>query len=524
MNDEFAGGAGGGQGQGPRDEQPGEEPTRHMRDVGSEEEPTRQMPGAGPVEEPTRQMRTPAPPLGGPSIPAGSGVVLGVSTGQPSGPRTTKVVPSVLGMRQDAALVDLQSAGFGVEVLRNPSSTVTTGMVSHQYPAANAVATTGSRIAIIVSAGPAPEAARMTVLPDVVGRTEDAAVAALAQAGLRSAIVNDFNAAVSSGVVMAQEPNSSDVRAYVEEKKGGKAWLWILLAVIALLIAAAAVYFLTAGGDEVSVPGVTGQTVAEAEATLTEAGLELGTVTERANSEVTAGEIVEQDPKAGQMVEEGTRINVIVAAAPAGVEVPDVTGSSIAKAKSDLAEVGLTWRVSEAYDNDVDVDDVIRQSPQAGTRVDEGAEIALTVSLGTEPARNAIVPNVVGVTADEAAQALQDAGLEFETVGVYTDGVDKDEVGAQSPGAGASVAPGTTILLAVSLGPLPDDATAVEVPNVVGMTEQEATTALQAAGFAVKVYQQSSDTAEGDVFWQFPEPGTGEPQGSSVAIVVSTGA
>jgi serine/threonine-protein kinase len=342
--------------------------------------------------------------------------------------------------------------------------------------------------------------------------------------GLRSVIVSDYNAAVPEGVVMAQEPNATTVAPEVVEKKGGKAWLWILLLIAVVAIAAVAVYFYTAaGGKEVSVPDVTGMTVDVAKTTLVDAGLELGTVTEKANADVPAGQIVSQDPKAGTTLEEGSRVNVVAAVAPEGVEVPDVTGASIAKAKSDLTAAGLTWRITQVYDDEVAKDVVIAQSPKEGTRVDEGAEVALTVSLGTQPPANVTVPDVEGMTSSDAQQALESAGLIVQTVEVYNATVPDGNVIAQSPAAGSSVAPDTQVLIAVSLGPVPADVTTVAVPDVVGMTQADATAALEDAGFSVEAYEATSDSPVGEVFWQFPAAAVEEPEGSSVAIVVSTG-
>lgn len=509
MNDEPIGGVQGPGGPG------GDEPPGSFGGPG--EEPTRIMP-----EAPTQQMR-PAPSVGA-SIAVGSGVLLGVSAGRPPSPRPTVVMPSVVGLPQDDALETLQGEGFAVEIIRNTSETVKAGLVSHQYPPSGAVATTGSRAALIVSAGAAAEQARFTVLPDVVGKTEQVAVAELAGLGLRSVVVSDYNAAVPAGVVMAQEPTATTLAPVVVEKKRGRVWPWVLIALAVVAVAAFAVYFYAAqGGQEVSVPDVTGMTVPQATVALADAGLELGTVTEKANADVPAGQIVSQDPQAGTTLEEGSRVDVVVAVAPQGVEVPDVTGSSVSKAKSDLEAVGLTWRVTEVHDDEVPKDVVIAQSPQAGTRVDEGAEVALTVSLGPPPAANVTVPDVVGMTSDQARQALEDAGLTVKIVQGYSDTAPEGEVAAQSPAAGSDVAPGTQVLLAVSLGPVPGDVTTVAVPDVVGMTEDEATAALEGAGFAVEVLEAFSAQPVGQVFWQYPSGGAAEPVGSSVAILVSSG-
>lgn len=477
-----------------------------------------------PANDPTVRMRYPT--LSGPPIVAGSGVLLGVSAGPPPAARATATVPSVTGMHQDEALAALQQAGFAAEVIRNPESNVATGVVSHQYPAARSSATAGSRAAVIVSAGPPAEMAAKTVLPEVVGMAEGEAVAAMSRAELRSFVIQDYNAAVAAGVVMAQEPNVADLAAIPEEVKkgGGKGWLWAVIAVIAIVIIAAVVYFMSAGGGDVTVPNVTGKTVAEATTALQDAGLELGTVTEKMLTDVPEGQIASQTPKGGETAAEGSRVDVVVSGEAQGVEVPDVTGDSLAKAKTTLEEAGLAWRVNEVYDDKVAEGNVVAQSPQEGTRVEEGAEIALSVSKGPEPAANVTVPPVMGMTEAAAEAALEDAGLRSQSMPAYSDTVPSGQVATSAPAPGSSVAPDTQITLFISQGPAPSGVTMVAVPPVVGMSEAEATAALEDAGFTVQAIDVASATIPvGDVFGTVPAEGDEAPDGSEVAILVSTG-
>lgn len=461
----------------------------------------------------------------GPVVPVGSAVLLGVSRGRPPAERPTLVVPEVLGMSQNDALDTLQAEGFIVEALLTPSDTVDEDYVASQYPPPHSAATSGSQAAILISGGPAAETARATVLPDVVGMTEEQATATLAQAGLRTAVVHDFNAAVARGVVMAQEPNATDVdEALVPEKKRSKAgWLWALLILLLIVIAAGVVYMFVGGGGEATVPNITGKTVSAAETALADAGLDLGTVTEKANTQVAAGTIVSQDPKAGTVVDEGSRVNVVAAAAPEGVAVPDVTGSTVAKAQSALEQDGLTYNVTSVYSDEVAKDIVISQSPQAGKRVEQGTQIALSVSRGPAPPANIKVPNVIGMTTSRAQQEVKDAGLTSAVRNVYSDKAPSGTVASQSPVGGASVAPKAQVLLLVSKGPAPEESTKAIVPDVVGMLKSDATTRLKNAGFTVTVFEAPSDQDENVVVAQFPSPGSEQPKGAAVAITVSSG-
>jgi VWFA-related protein len=127
-----------------------------------------------------------------------------------------------------------------------------------------------------------------------------------------------------------------------------------------------------------------------------------------------------------------------------------------------------------------------------------------------------LVPNVRGMTIAEATAALTNAGLVVGTVTEQNSTSRIVSVVAQSPTVGAERNPGTAVGLTISSG--------VPVPNVVGMTEAAARTAITGAGLRVgTVTQQSSSTvALGNVISQ--SPASGQVEGSSaVTMVVSSG-
>jgi serine/threonine-protein kinase len=433
------------------------------------------------------------------------------------------MVPPVTGLSQDDALAELRAAGLTVEVIQESGRAVPLGRVSHQYPAAGDLATSGSRAGIIVSTGPEPETSVRTHLPDVVGMREDDAVWAVTSAGLRPTVLRDHSDTVPEGVVVAQEPNAASL-APAAMAREVRRWLWVLVAVLALAGVAVAGYLLTRT-DDVAVPEVRGLTVPAAQTRLENAGLELGSVTRNPDADAPADTIIAQDPRAGEPVPEGSTVDVVVAGADADVEVPSVTGNTAARAQSILEEAGLAWRVTEAYDDEVDRGRVVAQSPQAGTRVEEGAEIALTVSQGPEPPPNVDVPDVTGMTEARAQRALEQEDLRSTSLRNHSETVANGNVVNQAPAAGSSVAPGTQVLLIVSRGAAPEDVVMVAIPDVVGMTGAEAEAALRGAGFEVETVElPDAEVDEGLVTGQFPSAGEELPEGSTVAILVSAGA
>ncbi len=135
---------------------------------------------------------------------------------------------------------------------------------------------------------------------------------------------------------------------------------------------------------------------------------------------------------------------------------------------------------------------------------------------------NSTVPNVVGDTQATATTSLNSAGLMLGTVTAQTSAtVSSGDVISESPAAGTSVAPGSSVSLVVSTGAAPP----VSVPNVVGDTQAAAMSAITGAGLAVgTVSQQSSGTVTtGDVISETPAAGTSVNAGSAVQLVISAG-
>lgn len=130
------------------------------------------------------------------------------------------------------------------------------------------------------------------------------------------------------------------------------------------------------------------------------------------------------------------------------------------------------------------------------------------------------VPDVTGITQDEAAQALESAGLRLGEVGQAADpDVPTGLVVGQEPAAGAEVDEGSAVALTVSSGP-----GTVAVPDVVGMTRAEAEDALAAAGFVpASVLQYDLTAPSGQVVEQLPAGGEEAATGSEVGLLVSRG-
>jgi serine/threonine-protein kinase len=139
------------------------------------------------------------------------------------------------------------------------------------------------------------------------------------------------------------------------------------------------------------------------------------------------------------------------------------------------------------------------------------------VSLDVANVTTIRVPQTVGRTVAEAKQALRSGGLGSSATEVSSPKPEGTVIG-QSPAAGAKVRRGTVVALRVSTG-----RALVDVPDVVGLAEVEARTALEDAGFQVAVVDRSTgdSTQDGVVVDQSPSGSTDAGEGPTVTITVA---
>ena len=206
-------------------------------------------------------------------------------------------------------------------------------------------------------------------------------------------------------------------------------------------------------------------------------------------------------------------------AAPADelIEVPSVVGNTEQEATFTLEQAGFQVQITTKEDESVDEGTVLAQDPAGGTKQQKGATITLTIAVGPDTVD---APNFKNMTMDKARQAAEDAGLKVvEAESKYSEDVAEGKIISQSPAAGDPVKPGTTIEVVTSRG-----SELTTVPNVIGMTEEEAIDKLQSEGFGadVKAREYSDKQGEGRVMKQDPLNDKVKP-GATVQITISKG-
>lgn len=166
---------------------------------------------------------------------------------------------------------------------------------------------------------------------------------------------------------------------------------------------------------------------------------------------------VEQGYVISQSVEENTPIkadDMIVITISAGKEltkVPNVKGYTDEQATTILKEANLEVAHGYEYDDEVEKDHVISQDIEPDSEVPEGTTVKIIVSNGKQ-VHEAIVPPLVGKTAEEAAAALEAAKLKGSPSYAYSDDVEKGVVISQGTAENTTVEEGTTISFVISQG------------------------------------------------------------------------
>lgn len=198
------------------------------------------------------------------------------------------------------------------------------------------------------------------------------------------------------------------------------------------------------------------------------------------------------------------------------VIVPEVENRPRAEVVAELEEMGLLVTVNEEANPDIERGNAIRINPAAGSELQKNSSVTLTVSSGREITD---VPDVTGMSVDEARQALSDAGLELNPniEESNDDNVPAGQVISQNPSGGSQISKGSEVRLTVSLGQ-----EQVRVPDVTGLNRSQAVSMLESMDFDVEVNAVDSLEPEDQVLSASDE-GNEIGRGSTVTLEVSNG-
>lgn len=452
------------------------------------------------------------------SAEPGSGYLLGLDRH----PALDKTRPLVLrrefrlqlGMDEREAVPDLSGLGLqparaalaagrlllgSVEEVEAPDGA---GQVVAQRPAAGERVSPGTPVDVILAI---PE--RVEV-PDLHGLRPAAATAALDAAGLTLAgePLPTAESLAPAGTIVRQSPAPGE-----------------------RLARGAAVEAVLAVPPAVAVPDLAGLAEAEATALLRAFGLELAPpprLTEE--SRAPRGTVIGQRPAAGERVPQGDPVEVTLAA-PLAVPVPDLaemTPDAAARALRDAAAPvlreaglsseppGLSLGATTEEASPVREGTILRQRPAAGERAPLHTAVEIIVAV----AATGRVPDLLGLTASAAGEALAAAGLRLGRAAHRQDLAVAGTVVAQEPRPGAVVPAGSAVGLILAAPLL------TEVPDLTGRTRAFAEEALAGARLTLgTVASRVGQGRQGTILEQRPAAGERAPLGSAVELVILGG-
>ncbi|CAM4466019.1 Stk1 family PASTA domain-containing Ser/Thr kinase [Paenibacillus xylanexedens] len=296
------------------------------------------------------------------------------------------------------------------------------------------------------------------------------------QTRVMPAIKPEPRGVTSTGAVPVMESNEETGKGKAKAKSWKKPALLISLTVL-ILIAMVGVVWYVKGMlvvPEVTVPNVITQTEEKAREMLEEKGLVVSDEVIRLYQEgVEPGIVYEQSRKEGDVVKEGSEVQISVGAEKELVKMIDVKQVTYDEAVKKLTALGIKEdqiQRKDDFSNDVASGIVISQTPGVNEEFDPvTVQIELTVSKGTETVK---MPDLKNHTRSEAEEKLKSAGLVLAQVQEeqsYT--VEKGKVTQQWPvEAGADVSPGDKITIFISTGYPPE---ALQYPFDINVSPKE---------------------------------------------------
>ena len=257
------------------------------------------------------------------------------------------------------------------------------------------------------------------------------------------------------------------------------------------------------GGTQVvvEVPDLTGSSQTEALNDLQSMGFKVG-IENSAHPDVPEGSVIRTQPPANTSTNPDTLVTIIVSVGPEAYPIPYVVDLETERAIYVIEESGFTiGQKIEVNDDNVPIGFIISQNPMAGKKMGPGSTVDLVISSGPSLIE---LGDLSRKSVEDATQILETLGLEFETLEEYSEDIEEGLVSGTLPEAGEIITPDDVVTIIVSLG------IKIEVPEVEGLTYQDAIDKLEEAGLVATI---SGDTS-GVVRKQLPRKGEFlEPEG-----------
>lgn len=197
----------------------------------------------------------------------------------------------------------------------------------------------------------------------------------------------------------------------------------------------------------------------------------------------------------------------------------DVMGLSISDAQDMLDDAGILYEITYQKSSDYDKNLVVGVSVLPDEVIQSDDVVTITVGSGMD---GVVLDDVTGLLEAEATAALENEGFVVVKERDYDDNVTKGNVISQFPSAGDTIERGTEVTIVISEGM---EENKVRVPDVLGMTQENAILALEAEGLTYEISMETENSiyAVGTVSYQSYSVGSYVESGSVIRLRISTG-
>ncbi|MET8567946.1 Stk1 family PASTA domain-containing Ser/Thr kinase [Streptomyces sp. NPDC004783] len=261
-------------------------------------------------------------------------------------------VPNFVGLSQQEATDQATNSDLVLEFTQKPCENQAKGNICSQNPEPDTEVKKNSTVDLVVSTG-APKVA----VPNVIDKNVDEATQTLEDKGFKVE-TKQTESSQEEGTVLNQDPDPG-----TEREKGSTITLEVAKPV-----------------EKETVPDVLGRTCEEAKAQMQASNL-VATCSEQPTTDANQdGKVVSTTPSAGQAVDKGSSVTIVVGKAVKKTKVPEVRGGTLAQARQALQQHGFTnVQVAEGAPAD-DNATVVVMDPQPGTEVDDPAATPITLT------------------------------------------------------------------------------------------------------------------------------------------------
>lgn len=275
-------------------------------------------------------------------------------------------------------------------------------------------------------------------------------------------------------------------------------------------------------GMDKGIPDVVGMTVEQAEEELKELGVTLVVARQEEALKYDKGYIFKQLTSKGTELPEGAKLQVYVSTGLKEIEIPDVSGKTEEEAIEALVDAGFEEKYIKVKTEEhmtVKKDLVIKTDPEAGEGRNYKARITIYISTGVG---KTFMPDIVGLSREDAEKALKDAGLVGEAVEVNSE-EEEGTVLEQEIEETTELDKGTTVKYVVSIGkekiqiPTDDQFAGKTYAEVVKMIED------LDANFIITEKTTASYKYQKDLVVSVDKAGEAVEEGTTITIYVSKG-